>query len=105
MREVLKAHNAVAISVDCLGGCYTGKLRAYPCLGFMELQDAGLFGTCENDIRSTVAMVVFNAMTKVQLGKVLAGRILKELGSKSKLAHDSSTNALIERYRASKAGK
>ncbi len=41
----------------------------------------------------------------VQLGKVLAGRILKELGSKSKLAHDSSTNALIERYRASKAGK
>ncbi len=83
MREVLKAHNAVAISVDCLGGCYTGKLRAYPCLGFMELQDAGLFGTCENDIRSTVAMVVFNAMTKGRMGYI------------SDPAIDSSRRAMI----------
>ncbi len=70
MQNVLKAHNAVAISVNCLGGCYTGKLQAYPCLGFMELQDLGLCGTCENDIRSTVAMVVFNAMTKGRMGYI-----------------------------------
>ena len=70
MKEVLKAHGAVAISVNCLGGCYTGKLHAYPCLGFMELQDLGLFGTCENDIRSTVAMVVFGAMTKGRMGYI-----------------------------------
>jgi glucose-6-phosphate isomerase len=36
----------------------------------------------------------------VQLGKVLAGKILKELSSTTPLAHDSSTNALIARYRA-----
>ena len=24
---------------DCLGGCYSGRLDAYPCLGFMQLQD------------------------------------------------------------------
>jgi glucose-6-phosphate isomerase len=37
----------------------------------------------------------------VQLGKVLAGNILKELapGSLSQLTHDSSTNSLIERFR------
>ena len=37
----------------------------------------------------------------VQLGKVLAGKVLKELQAKSvpALAHDSSTNAIIERYR------
>ena len=70
MKEVLKAHDAVAISVNCLGGCYTGKLHAYPCLGFMELQDLGLFGTCENDIRSTTAMVVFGAMTKGRMGYI-----------------------------------
>lgn len=70
MREVLKAHGAVAISINCLGGCYTGKLQAYPCLGFMELQDIGLFGTCENDIRSTTAMVVFGAMTKGRMGYI-----------------------------------
>ncbi|HEY2318512.1 MAG TPA: glucose-6-phosphate isomerase [Solirubrobacteraceae bacterium] len=38
----------------------------------------------------------------VELGKVLAGRIIPELESETEpeLAHDSSTNALIRRYRA-----
>ena len=36
----------------------------------------------------------------VQLGKVLAKNVLKDLtADKPSLAHDSSTNALIERYR------
>jgi glucose-6-phosphate isomerase len=40
----------------------------------------------------------------VELGKVLAGRIAPELESAEtpKLAHDSSTNRLIERYREMK---
>ncbi len=40
----------------------------------------------------------------VQLGKVLAGKVLKELLAKDEpaLAHDSSTNALIRRLRAAK---
>ncbi len=43
----------------------------------------------------------------VELGKVLAQRTLPELVSRAepKLAHDSSTNALIRRYRALRAGK
>jgi glucose-6-phosphate isomerase len=42
----------------------------------------------------------------VELGKVLANRIAPELESKDepKLAHDSSTNALISRYRRRKSG-
>jgi glucose-6-phosphate isomerase len=42
----------------------------------------------------------------VELGKVLAKRILSELsaGSTPALAHDSSTNALIRRYRSLKGG-
>jgi glucose-6-phosphate isomerase len=42
----------------------------------------------------------------VELGKVLAQRILPELesGAEPALAHDSSTNALIRRYRAGNAG-
>ena len=40
----------------------------------------------------------------VELGKVLAGKILKELSDPAlPLGHDSSTNALIARYRAAKA--
>ena len=38
----------------------------------------------------------------VELGKALAQRIIPELQSDSPLAHDSSTNALIERYRAAR---
>ena len=36
----------------------------------------------------------------VELGKVLAARIVPELAADTALAHDSSTNALIRRYRA-----
>ena len=41
----------------------------------------------------------------VELGKVLANRIVPEIkaSSESQLAHDSSTNALIRRYRAHRA--
>jgi glucose-6-phosphate isomerase len=40
----------------------------------------------------------------VELGKVLAQRIVPELESKTvgELKHDSSTNMLIERYRSSR---
>jgi glucose-6-phosphate isomerase len=41
----------------------------------------------------------------VELGKVLAQRIIPELGrTKTPLKHDSSTNALIRRYRKSREG-
>jgi glucose-6-phosphate isomerase len=39
----------------------------------------------------------------VELGKVLAKRIIPELAGDSELDHDSSTNALIARYRAARA--
>jgi glucose-6-phosphate isomerase len=39
----------------------------------------------------------------VELGKVLASRIAPELSGDDPLAHDSSTNALIERYRRLRA--
>jgi glucose-6-phosphate isomerase len=40
----------------------------------------------------------------VELGKALAQRIIPELSSADPPEHDSSTNALIERYRASRRG-
>lgn len=70
MRETLKKHGAQAITIHCLGGCYRGKLDAYPCLGFMQLQDDGLMGVCENDLLSTLTMIVFSALTKGRIGYV-----------------------------------
>ncbi|TQS45989.1 glucose-6-phosphate isomerase [Cryptosporangium phraense] len=40
----------------------------------------------------------------VELGKALAQRIVPELSSDDELTHDSSTNALIRRYRAARRG-
>ncbi len=43
----------------------------------------------------------------VELGKVLANRIIPELrdAGEPTLTHDSSTNALIERYRRARAAR
>ena len=63
MKEVLKTYDANAISVNCLGGFYGGHIHAYPCLGFHELNNEGMVGACECDVRSTATMVAFTAMT------------------------------------------
>ncbi len=63
MKDVLKSYDANAISINCLGGVYGGHLNAYPCLGFHELNNEGLVGACECDIRSTATMLAFKTMT------------------------------------------
>ena len=70
MKALLAERKAAAITIDCLGGCYHGKLMGYPCLGFMQLQDEGLMGTCENDIESLVTMLLFRALTKGRMGYI-----------------------------------
>ena len=58
MRDVMKQHGAQAITVDCLTLFYGGKLPAYPCLGFFQLNNDGLVGACEGDLESTVSMLL-----------------------------------------------
>ena len=70
MKDLLKKYGAKSLTINCLGGCYQHKLGAYPCLGFMELQDEGLLGTCENDLNCNITMLVFNAMTKGRIGYI-----------------------------------
>lgn len=68
MKEVLKKHEANAITVNCLGGFYGGHIHAYPCLGFHELCNEGLVGACECDVRATATMLTFSAMTGGRTG-------------------------------------
>lgn len=63
MKTLLKKHGAMAITMDCLGGFYGGHIHAYPCLGFHELNNEGLVGACECDVRSTSTMVAGNLLT------------------------------------------
>ena len=70
MKEVLKRHNANAITVNCLGGFYGGHIQAYPCLGFHELNNEGLIGACECDESSTATMVMVTALTQGRPGYI-----------------------------------
>jgi hypothetical protein len=63
MKSVLKSHDANAITINCLGGFYGGSIHAYPCLGFHELNNEGLVGACECDIRSTATMTAFSILS------------------------------------------
>ncbi|MCE5267353.1 MAG: hypothetical protein LLG00_05655 [Planctomycetaceae bacterium] len=62
-KAVLERHKAEAISINCLGGFYGGHLKAYPCLAFVELLNAGLVGACEGDIKSSVTMIAMKHLT------------------------------------------
>ena len=69
-KEVLKKHGANAIAINCLGGFYGGHIHAYPCLGFHELNNEGLIGACECDLRSTATMVAMTALTQGRPGLI-----------------------------------
>jgi hypothetical protein len=69
-KAVLKKHGANAITINCLGGFYGGHLHAYPCLGFYELNNEGLIGGCECDVRSAATMVVMNILTQGRPGYI-----------------------------------
>jgi hypothetical protein len=56
--DLLEKHRARAVTIDCLSLFYTGKLPAYPCLGFFQLNNDGLVGACEGDLPSTMMMLV-----------------------------------------------
>lgn len=58
MRQMLKEHQAHAITVNCLGGIPINVL-GYPCLGFAELCDLGYPGVCEADLDSALTMLMF----------------------------------------------
>lgn len=64
MVELLEKHNAQAITVNCLGGVYSGEMvEAYPCLGFMQLDNDGLVGACEADLRSAITKLMMVYLT------------------------------------------
>jgi len=64
MKDLLTKYGADAITVNCLGACYGGHIKHYPCLGFMELQNEGLMGVCENEFSGTPSMLVAKIITK-----------------------------------------
>ena len=63
MCDVMNRHKAQAITINCLGGFYSGHISAYPCLGFMQLNNDGFVGACEGDRKSTITMLLMTYLT------------------------------------------
>jgi L-fucose isomerase-like protein len=58
MCEMLREHNAQAITINCLGGFREQKIKAYPCLGFFQLDNDGSVGACEGDSCCTLTKLI-----------------------------------------------
>ncbi len=63
MQKMLDQERANAIAIDCLGGFGRKELPAYPCVGFSRLNDAGLYGVCENDLDSTMTQLLVTSFS------------------------------------------
>lgn len=64
--QLLDEEDAHIMTVDCYGSMWdkTIKLPAYPCVGFARLNNAGLGGICESDLRSALTHILFLGLAK-----------------------------------------
>jgi len=65
MREAAREMGVNAVAVDCIVLYNTGLLRAWPCLGYMQLWYDGIIPICEADAYSMIPILI---------GKYLLGR-------------------------------
>ena len=63
MRDLMARWSAQAIAVDCLEMFYGGRMVAYPCLGFFQLNNDGYVGACEADLQSAATMLMMTYLT------------------------------------------
>jgi L-arabinose isomerase len=60
--KVLEQEEATAITVDCYGSMYR-KLPAFPCVGFVRLNNLGWGGICESDLTSAMTYVLLQGLS------------------------------------------
>jgi len=60
--QLLNDEDATVITVDCYGSMYR-QLPAFPCIGFTRLNDMGLGGICESDLRSGMTHILFQGLS------------------------------------------
>ncbi|HOX55926.1 MAG TPA: hypothetical protein P5205_03400 [Candidatus Paceibacterota bacterium] len=59
MRDLLAQHQAVLITMNCLGMGLMDRGMGYPCLGFVRFNNMGLGGVCEADLKSSMTHLIF----------------------------------------------
>jgi len=63
LKQVMQDKGVDAVTIDCLGLFYAGKLAAYPCLSYFQLNNEGSTGVCEADLDSTVTQLLMRYLT------------------------------------------
>jgi hypothetical protein len=61
-QKILEEEDATVMTVDCYGSMYQ-QLPAFPCIGFHRLQNMGLGGICESDLKSSMTHLIFQGLT------------------------------------------
>jgi hypothetical protein len=63
--DMLDKENATVMTVDCYGTMWdkTIKLPAYPCVGFTRLNNIGLGGICESDLRCAMTHIILQGLS------------------------------------------
>ena len=63
--NMLAEEEATVLTVDCYGTMWdkTIKLPGYPCVGFCRLNDMGLGGICESDLRCAMTHIILQGLT------------------------------------------
>ncbi len=63
--DMLDQENATVLTIDCYGTMWdkTIKLPAYPCLGFTRLNNLGLGGICESDLRCAMTHIILQGLS------------------------------------------
>jgi hypothetical protein len=60
--KLMAEEAATCITVDCYGSMYR-KLPAFPCVGFVRLNDMGLAGICESDLTSAMTFLLLQGLS------------------------------------------
>ena len=65
LENLLDAEDATVMTVDCYGTMWdkTIKLPAYPCVGFTRLNNMGLGGICESDLRCAMTHIILQGLS------------------------------------------
>ncbi len=63
LAEAVAARRCDAATVDCLGMFYSGRVTAYPCLAFFQMNNDGSTGVCEGDLNSTCTQLLMRHIT------------------------------------------
>ena len=61
LQRLLEREQADVLMMECLGPLSTGRFVA-PCMGFMTLRDAGIVAGCQNDLDSTMTMMLMQQL-------------------------------------------